>query len=47
VEKVTGVVRAYAQEKKLSGVQDRTLFLYFDPSLDITEEIIKRVNQAQ
>lgn len=47
VEKVTGVVRAYAQEKKLSGVQDRALFLYFDPSLDITEEIIKRVNQAQ
>jgi outer membrane protein len=47
VEKVTGVVRAYAQEKKLTGVQDRALFMYYDPSLDVTEEILKRVNQAQ
>lgn len=47
VEKVTGVVRAYGQEKKLAGVQDRALFMYYDPALDITEEIIKRVNQAQ
>jgi len=47
VEKITGVVRAYGQEKKLAGVQDRALFMYYEPSMDITEEILKRVNQAK
>ncbi|MFP5222714.1 MAG: OmpH family outer membrane protein [Acidobacteriota bacterium] len=47
IEKATATIRAYGQEKKLAGVQDRGSFLYFDPSLDITDEIIKRMNQAQ
>jgi len=47
IEKATAVIRAYGQEKKLAGVQDRGTFLYYEPSLDITEEIIKRMNQAQ
>lgn len=47
IEKATATIRAYAQEKKLAGVQDRGSFLYFDPSMDITDEIVKRMNQAQ
>ena len=46
-EKVSAAIRAYGQEKGLTGVQERGLYLYLDPSLDITDEIVKRVNQAK
>ncbi|MFZ5427528.1 MAG: OmpH family outer membrane protein [Thermodesulfobacteriota bacterium] len=45
-EKVSAAIRAYGAEKGLTGVQDRGLYLYYDPSLDITGEILKRVNQG-
>ena len=46
-DKVTAVIKAYAKEKGLYGVQDRSVYLYSDPAMDATDEIIKRVNQAK
>ena len=46
-EKLVAVIRAYAQEKKLAAVQERGSYMYVDPSLDITQEILSRMNQAQ
>jgi len=46
-EKLTTVVKAYAEEKKLTAVQEKAQFYYIEPSLDITEEILKRMNLAK
>lgn len=47
VESVNKTLVAYAKEKGISAVQERAAFIFFENSLDITEDIIKRVNQAQ
>lgn len=46
-EKLQAVVKAYAVEKKYAAIQERAQFLYVDPSLDVTDEILKRMNQVQ
>lgn len=46
VDQINKVVAAYAKEKGLLGIQDSKAFAYVDPSLDITAEIIRRINQA-
>lgn len=46
-EKIGAVLKAYGQEKGLTGIQELSLYLYSDPSLDVTDEILRRVNQAQ
>jgi outer membrane protein len=45
LEVVNKVLDAYAKEKNISAIQERGAFVYFNRALDITEEIIKRVNQ--
>jgi outer membrane protein len=42
---IQAVIAEYAKEKGLASVQDRAVFLYVDPSLDISEDILTRVNQ--
>ncbi|MBQ9432391.1 MAG: OmpH family outer membrane protein [Kiritimatiellae bacterium] len=48
LRQVTGdireVVHKYAAEKKLSMVMDSTTLAYFDPAMDVTDEILKRMN---
>jgi outer membrane protein len=43
-DEINKVLDIYAKEKHLSGIQERGMYVYYDRSLDITEEIIKRVN---
>jgi Skp family chaperone for outer membrane proteins len=45
LEVVNKVLDAYAKEKNLSAIQERVAFVYYNRDLDITEDIIKRVNQ--
>lgn len=45
VEKVNAALAAYAKEQGFSGIQDRSNYVYVAPSMDITQEIIKKVNQ--
>jgi len=45
VERLNAVLQEYAKEQKLDGIQDRGQYLYLAPSMDITEEIIGRVNK--
>lgn len=40
------VVDEYAKENGITAIQDSGSFVYFDRTLDITEEIIKQVNQS-
>lgn len=47
LEVVNKVLDEYAKEKSISAIQERGAFVYFHHSLDITEEIIKRVNLAK
>jgi outer membrane protein len=47
VDKINKALSEYAKEKGLVSVQDRNGFAYIDPSIDITETIIKRVDQMQ
>lgn len=47
VDKINKVLAAYAKEKGLVSVQDTKGFAYIDPRIDITEAIIKRIDQAQ
>ncbi|MBI4806824.1 MAG: OmpH family outer membrane protein [Desulfovibrio sp.] len=47
IESVNKALVAYAKEKGISTIQERTAFIFFENSLDITDDIIKRVNQAQ
>jgi len=46
LERLNAVLSEYAREHKLDGIQDRSQYLYLAPSMDITEEIIGRVNKA-
>jgi len=43
-DKVNKVLSVYAKEKGLQGIQERSTYVYVDPELDVTDEIIKRVN---
>jgi len=45
VDKLRGLLQDYAKEKGLKGIQDRTGYLFADSSIDITDEMIKRINQ--
>lgn len=47
LELVNKVLAAYIKEKQLSSIQDKAAFLYYANSMDITDEIVQRVNQAQ
>jgi outer membrane protein len=47
VESVNKILVAYAKEKGISAIQERGAFIFFENNLDITEDIIKRVNQAK
>lgn len=47
LELVNGVLDEYAQEKGIAAIQERGAFVYLHHSLEITEEIIKRVNLAK
>jgi len=44
VDKINKVLADYAKEHGLVGVQDKAGFAYLDPSIDITQAIIKRVD---
>ena len=46
-DKINKVISDYAKSKGISGVQERGAFVYVDYSLDITDEIIKLVNQEK
>jgi len=46
-EKVLATITAFAKEKGLHTIQDRTTLIYADPALDITGEIIKRLDGAK
>ena len=45
LDKINGLLKDYAKEKGLKGIQERTGYVFIDPSIDITNEIIKRMNQ--
>ena len=45
VDKINKALAEYAKEHGLLSVQDKNGFAYIDPSIDITQEIIKRVDQ--
>jgi len=45
LSKVNSLLKDYAKEKGLKGIQERTGYVFVDPSIDITDEIIKRMNQ--
>lgn len=47
LEVVNKVLEDYAKENGFTAIQERGSFVYFHRSLDITEEIIKRVNLAK
>jgi outer membrane protein len=47
LDKINKVLAEYAKEHGLVSVQDKNGFAYVDPSIDITEEIVKRVDQAK
>ena len=44
-DRIRGILQDYIKEKGLKGIQERAGYLAVDPSLDITDEIIKRLNQ--
>ena len=43
--KANGLLKDYAKEKGLKGVQEHAGYVFVDPSIDITDEMIKRMNQ--
>jgi outer membrane protein len=45
-DKIHKTIGEYAKEHGLLSVQDKSGFAYIDPSIDITDEIIKRVDQT-
>jgi outer membrane protein len=47
VELVNKTLTAYAKEKGISAIQEQGAFVFIDPGLDITGDIIKRVNLAK
>jgi outer membrane protein len=44
---INKVLDEYAKQNNLSGIQERGVYVYYNPALDITEEIIKRVNAVK
>lgn len=46
VDKINATVAAYAKEKGYVGIQDMKGFAYADPSLDVTEDVLKRLNSG-
>lgn len=46
VDQINRIVAAYAKEKGLSGIQDSKSFVYAEPRLDVTDEILRRLNAA-
>jgi outer membrane protein len=46
-EKVNKILADYAKEKGLQGIQEKSTYVYLDPAMDVTDEIIKRVNQEK
>jgi len=46
-EKITKILTDYAKEKGIQGIQERSLYVYIDPGLDITNDIIAKVNQTK
>ncbi len=47
VDRINKVLAQYAKAHGLLSVQDKNGFAYIDPSLDITEAIIKLVDEAK
>ncbi len=47
VDKINKALAAYAKAHGLLSVQDKNGFAYIDPSIDITDAIIKQVDQMQ
>jgi Skp family chaperone for outer membrane proteins len=47
VDKINKVLADYAKEKGLLSIQDKNGFAYIDPSIDITDAIIKRIDQTK
>lgn len=47
LDKINKILADYAKEHGLVSVQDKNGFAYVDPSIDITDEVIKRVDQAK
>ena len=45
LDKINSLLKDYAKEKGLKGIQERTGYVFVDPSIDITDEMIKRMNQ--
>lgn len=46
LERINAVLVDYAKEKGLDGIQDRTTYLFVSTSLDVTGEIIKRLDKG-
>ena len=46
-DKIAKIINDYAKEKGLTGIQERSLYVYVAPGMDITDDIIKKVNQAK
>jgi len=47
LEKLNTVLTEYAKSHGLSAIQEPVGFVYYDPSLDITREVIKLVNDMK
>ena len=47
VDRINKALAHYAKEHNLLSVQDKNGFAYIDPSIDITEAIIKQVDQLK
>jgi outer membrane protein len=47
VDKINKVLATYAKEHGFVSVQDKNGFAYIDPSIDITDAIIKLVDQVK
>lgn len=47
VDRINKVLADYAKEHGLVSVQDKNGFTYIDPSIDITDAIIKKVDESK
>ncbi|EKO37883.1 MAG: outer membrane protein [Solidesulfovibrio magneticus str. Maddingley MBC34] len=47
VDRINKVLAAYSKEHGLLSVQDKNGFAFIDPRIDITEDIIKLVDEAK
>jgi outer membrane protein len=45
VDKVNKALSEFAKDHGIAGIQDRNGFAYVDPTIDITSEIIKQIDQ--